>query len=65
MMSGFNPNSLITANDCELIRPHRKLERDFRRLDIELSTSILGLNNRKLNQTESISLPTTPTKSVI
>jgi hypothetical protein len=40
------------------------LQRDLRRLDIDSNQRIIETKNRKLDRTESISLPTTPTEQI-
>jgi hypothetical protein len=60
--------------DCDTLLPmnqnnnssktHKTLERDLRRLDINSNQRILETNNRKLDRTASISLPTTPTEQI-
>jgi len=49
-------NTLVNRNENK----HRILERDLRQLDINSNTHIIEINNKKLDGTESISLPTTP-----
>jgi hypothetical protein len=51
-------------NNHHHFQQHRILERDLRRLDINLNTYPLDINNKKLDRTESISLPTTPIKQI-
>jgi hypothetical protein len=43
---------------------HRILERDLRRLDIDSTQRIIEPKIKKLDRTESISLPTTPTEQI-
>lgn len=45
-------------------QPHRILERDLRRLDLKTPQYPIELNNKKLDHTESISLPTTPIEQI-
>ena len=52
------PSSHINKDDNH--HQHRPLERDLRRLDIDSNQHILSQNNKLLDRTESISLPTTP-----
>jgi hypothetical protein len=49
-------NTLVNRNENK----HRILERDLRQLDINSNKHIIEINNKKLDGTESISLPTTP-----
>jgi hypothetical protein len=53
---------LVTMNQDNNHNHHRPLERDLRRLDIDSNQRIIEPKNRKINRTESISLPTTPTE---
>ncbi|UJR25733.1 hypothetical protein I4U23_007084 [Adineta vaga] len=53
------------ARDCDtLVKPHennhRILERDLRRIDNDTNKHIIEIQNKKLDRTESISLPSTP-----
>ncbi len=53
-------NYLPTTN----LPHHRILERELRRLDIDSDRYTLERNNKKLDRTESISLPTTPIEQI-
>jgi len=55
-------DSLGTNNHSP--RQHRKLERDLCRLDLNTTKYSIELNNKKLDRTESISLPTTPIEQI-
>jgi len=56
--------------DCDSLgtnkhsQQHPILERDLRRLDLNTTTYSIELNNKKLDRTESISLPTTPIEQI-
>jgi hypothetical protein len=56
---------LVTMNQDINHNHHRPIERDLRRLDIDSSNQrIIETKSRKLDRTESISLPTTPTEPI-
>jgi len=57
-------DTLVTMNQDINHNHHRPLERDLRRLDIDSNQRIIEKKNRKLDRTESISLPTTPTEPI-
>lgn len=58
-------DTLLPMNQEKLSTIPQTLNRDLRRLDINNSNQqILEKPNRKLNRTESISLPTTPTEQI-
>jgi hypothetical protein len=60
-----NCDNFETKNDNNNHIPqHRKLERDLRRLDIDPNKSTIKLTCKKLDRTESISLPTTPIEQI-
>lgn len=54
----------VTKNYDRCTKPHRLLERDLRRLDIEPNQLSIEINHKKLGRTESISLPTTPVEQI-
>jgi hypothetical protein len=57
-------DTLVTLNQDINHNHHQKLERDLRRLDINSNQRIIETKNRKLDRTQSISLPTTPTEQL-
>jgi len=56
--------------DCDSLgtnnysQEHRILERDLCRLDLNTTTYPIEINHKKLDRTESISLPTTPIEQI-
>jgi hypothetical protein len=57
-------DTLVNMNQDINHNQHRPLERDLRRLDIDSNQRRIDTKNRKLDRTESISLPTTPTEQL-
>ena len=60
-------DSISQARDCDALANqhginHRILERDLRRIDVDTNKRVIHIQNKKLDRTESISLPATPTE---
>lgn len=55
-------DTLASANDDKTLRRPQTLGRDLRRLDHDSDQCRISSKPRKLDRTESISLPTTPTE---